>query len=75
MFSDAHEYGWYEQNINHPEYMYMDLYNNELGRYYGENYALDRLIETIIFDIAMGKAKIIKNEKSVFSTPEWDVKK
>jgi hypothetical protein len=75
LFSDAHEYGWYDQNINHPEYMYMDLYNNELGRYYGENYALDRLIEAITFDIAMGKAKIIKNEKSVFSTPGWDVKK
>ena len=71
LFTDAHELGWGGENANNPEAMKMDFFNNERGRVLGEKYSIKVLPRIIAHDIAMGNAAVIRNEKSVLSTPEW----
>ena len=71
IFTNAHEFGWYEENLNDPEAMKMDLHNNQRGRILSQQYPRDRLIEAVSNDIASGNAAVIKNGRSVLTTPEW----
>ena len=71
LFTNAHEFGWYEENLNDPEAMKMDLHNNQRGRVLGQSYPYNRLVEAVTHDIAVGNAAVIKNGRSVLTTPEW----
>lgn len=71
MFTNAHEFGWYKDNINNEEAMKMDLHNNQRGRTLGEMYSLKQLSKVITNDIAVGNAAIVKDGKSVLSYPEF----
>ena len=55
LFADAHEFGWYAENINNITAMKMDLYNNQVGRemagqYSGKSsYSLDRIVMDAVY--------------------------
>lgn len=71
LFTDAHEIGWRVENVNDPEAMKMDFHNNQRGRILGEKYSINELPRIIAHDIAIGNAAVIRDGKSVLSTPEW----
>ena len=73
LFTNAHEFGWYKENLNDPEAMKMDLHNNQRGRILSQQYPRGRLAEAAAHDIAVGNAAVIVNGRSVLSTPEWRV--
>ena len=74
LFTNAHEFGWYKENLNNPAAMMMDLHNNQLGITIGEKYPKSRLIEFSKYHISIGNAMILKNNKCVFTTPYWGAK-
>ena len=67
LFTNAHELGWGNENINDPEAMKMDFHNNQRGRILGEKYPIEELPRRAAIDIADGNAAIIRNGKSVYS--------
>ena len=67
LFLNAHEFGWYEQNLNNPEAMKMDLHNNQRGRYLGSLDSRKDLLSIVLNDIANGNAAILVNGKSVLN--------
>ena len=69
LFTNAHEFGWYKQNVNDPEAMKMDLHNNQRGRILGKRKTQKSLKNIILNDIAIGNAAIIVNGKSVYTEP------
>ena len=69
LFTNAHEFGWYAENLNDIEAMKMDLHNNQLGRNLAERFPVEKLSMATTNSIAMGEAAVIRNGKCVYSYP------
>lgn len=69
LFTHAHEFGWWNENVNDPEAMKMDLHNNQLGREIGKNTRMHDLEEAVLRSIIEGKAAVLINEKSTLYFP------
>ena len=69
LFTHAHEFGWWDENLNNPEGMKMDLHNNQLGREIGKNTDTRDLEEAVLLSIIEGKAAVLINGKSVLYKP------
>lgn len=69
LFTHAHEFGWWDENLNDPEAMKMDLYNNQLGREIGKNTSTQDLEEEVLRNILEGKAAVLIDGKSVLYKP------
>ena len=69
LFTHAHEFGWWDENLNDPEAMKMDLHNNQLGREIGKNTPTRNLEEAVLRSILEGNAAVLTDGKSVLYKP------
>ena len=69
LFTHAHEFGWWDENLNEPEAMKMDLHNNQLGREIGKNTPTRDLEEAVLRSILEGNAAVLIDGKSVLYKP------
>ena len=69
LFTHAHEFGWWDENLNEPEGMKMDLHNNHLGREIGKNTPTEDLDMAVLHSIIEGKAAVLTDGKSVLYKP------
>ncbi len=69
LFTHAHEFGWWNENVNNPKAMKMDLHNNQLGREIGKNTPTGDLEEAVLHSIIEGKAAVLIDGKSMLYRP------